>query len=162
MALHKNMKLAFTWIWIAFIALISATAVTIRYANENYTGPIEREYYEIGLNYEKSILEQRKMLKEGYSFESVLFSQNLKLGKNPIVIRFLKSGIPVSGAKIRVEIERSATDLWNRSFLLEEDPKTKGNYLGVLEFPEIGAWVLSVKGEISGRRIRKTENLNIQ
>lgn len=90
MALHKSMKLAFTWIWIAFIALISATAVTIRYANENYTGPIEREYYEIGLNYEKSILEQRKMLEEGYSFESVLLSQNLKLGKNPIVIRFLK------------------------------------------------------------------------
>lgn len=52
MALHKSMKLAFAWIWIAFIVLIFATAVTIRYANENYTGPIERDYYEIGLNYE--------------------------------------------------------------------------------------------------------------
>ncbi|EMY15549.1 FixH family protein [Leptospira weilii str. Ecochallenge] len=164
MALHKSMKLAFTWIWIAFIALISATAVTIRYANENYTGPIEREYYEIGLNYEKSILEQRKMLEEGYHYESVLFSPNpnLKLGKNPILIRFLKSGIPVGGAKIGVQIERSATDLWNRSFLLKEDPKTKGNYLGVLEFSEIGPWVLSIKGEISGRSLKKTENLNIQ
>ncbi|AIT10950.1 FixH family protein [Leptospira santarosai] len=164
MALHKSMKLAFAWIWIAFIVLIFATAVTIRYANENYTGPIERDYYEIGLNYEKSVLEQKKMIEEGYHYESVLFSPNpnLKLGKNAIVIRFLKSGIPVSGAKVRIQIERSATDLWNRSFLLEEDPKTNGNYLGVLEFSETGPWVLSVKGEISGKNLKKTENLNIQ
>lgn len=60
MALHKSMKLAFAWIWIAFIVLIFATAVTIRYANENYTGPIERDYYDIGLDYEKSVLEQKK------------------------------------------------------------------------------------------------------
>lgn len=104
------------------------------------------------------------MIEEGYHYESVLFSPNpnLKLGKNAIVIRFLKSGIPVSGAKVRIQIERSATDLWNRSFLLEEDPKTNGNYLGVLEFSETGPWVLSVKGEISGKNLKKTENLNIQ
>lgn len=158
------MKLAFAWIWIAFIALIAATVVTIRYANTGYTGPIEKEYYEKGLNYEKSILEQRKMLAEGYSYESVLFSSNpdLKSGKNPILIRFNKSGAPVSGAKLTVQIERSATDQYNQTVVLEEDSKNKGSYSGTLEFPESGRWILSLKGDIAGRILEKTQDLNIQ
>ncbi|TGK12738.1 FixH family protein [Leptospira kmetyi] len=164
MALHKSMKLAFAWIWIAFIALIAATVVTIRYANTGYTGPIEKEYYEKGLNYEKSILEQRKMLAEGYSYESILFSSNtgLKVGKNPIFIRFQKSGTPIVGAKLIVQIERSATDQYNQTVSLQEDSKNRGTYLGVLEFPESGRWILSLKGDVSGRILEKTHDLNIQ
>ncbi|RHX94019.1 nitrogen fixation protein FixH [Leptospira yasudae] len=164
MALHRTMKFAFAWIGVAFIALIAATVVTIRYANNGYTGPIEKEYYEKGLNYEKSILEQRKMLAEGYSYENPLFQSNaeLKAGKNPISIRFLKSGHPVSDAKLAVQIERSATDQWNRTLELKEDTENKGTYLGEIEFPEKGRWILSLRGETGGRILEKTQELNIQ
>ncbi|WP_039938699.1 FixH family protein [Leptospira noguchii] len=164
MALHKSMKLAFFWIWIAFIALIGATIVTIRYANSGDTGLIEKEYYEKGLNYEKSILEQKKMIEEGYSYESILFTQNpnLKTGRNSIEVRFLKSKVPITGAKLKIEIERPATDLWNRNLILKEDPKTSGTYFGVLEFSGTGKWALNIKGEISGKTLKKTIYLNIQ
>ncbi|RHX84937.1 FixH family protein [Leptospira stimsonii] len=164
MALHKSMKLAFVWIGIAFVALIAATVVTIRYASEGYTGPIEKGYYEKGLNYEKSILEQRKMIAEGYSYESKLFTATpeLKKGKNQISIQFKKSGTPISGAKLQILIERSATDEWNRSLSLSEDSKNHGTYVGTVEIPEEGLWILSLQGEIEGRVLQKTAEIRIQ
>ncbi|XDD48842.1 FixH family protein [Leptospira sp. WS92.C1] len=163
MALHKSMKQAFAWVWIAFIALISATVVTLRYANEGYTGPIEKEYYEKGLNYEKAILEQKKMLAEGYSYESDLFKNpHLKKGKNEISIRFQKSGVPIGEAEIRVQIERPATDIWNRSILLKENSKSKGLYQGLLEFPEDGLWIFSLQGKTKGKTLNKTIELKIR
>lgn len=158
------MKLAFVWIGVAFVALIAATVVTIRYASEGYTGPIEKGYYEKGLNYEKSILEQRKMIAEGYSYESKLFtsSPDLKKGKNLVSIQFRKSGAPITGAKLQILIERSATDEWNRSLSMIEDPKNKGNYQGSIDIPEEGLWILSLQGETEGRILQKTVEVKIQ
>ncbi|PJZ52564.1 FixH family protein [Leptospira adleri] len=164
MALHKSMKLAFVWIGVAFAALIAATVVTIRYASEGYTGPIEKGYYEKGLNYEKSILEQRKMIAEGYSYESELFSspQNIKKGKNLFSIRFRKADRPVTGAKLNILLERGATDEWNRSIPLTEDPKNSGTYRGEVEIPESGLWILNLQGETEGRILQKSAEVNIQ
>ncbi|MBM9499438.1 FixH family protein [Leptospira sp. 201903071] len=164
MALHKSMKLAFVWIGVAFVALIAATVVTIRYASEGYTGPIEKGYYEKGLNYEKSILEQKKMISEGYSYESDFFSspQKIKKGKNYLSIRFQKSGTPVTGAKLNILLERAATDEWNRSISLIEYPKDSGIYQGEVEIPESGLWILNLQGETGGRILQKTAEVNIQ
>ncbi|MDV6235358.1 FixH family protein [Leptospira ellisii] len=163
MALHKSMKVAFVWVGIAFVALISATAVTIRYASEGYTGPIEKEYYEKGLNYEKAILEQKNMLAEGYSFDGVLFSKEPKLekGKNPIRILFLKSGFAIENAKLEIQLERSATDLWNKTIPLKEDSGHPGTYSGTLDFAESGPWILNVKGEVGGKTLRRTFEVEI-
>ncbi|MBM9575769.1 FixH family protein [Leptospira sp. 201903070] len=164
MALHKSMKLAFVWIGVAFVALIAATVVTIRYASEGYTGPIEKGYYEKGLNYEKSILEQKKMIAEGYSYESELFSspQDVRKGKNTFLIRFQKSGRPVVGAKLNILLERAATDEWNRSISLIEYPKDSGNYHGSVEIPEEGLWIFNLQGETEGRILQKTVEVKIQ
>ncbi|TGK37427.1 nitrogen fixation protein FixH [Leptospira gomenensis] len=164
MALHKSMKVAFVWVGIAFVALISATAITIRYASEGYTGPIEKEYYEKGLNYEKAILEQKNMIAAGYSFDGDLFSKEPKLerGKNRTIIRFSKSGAAITGAKLEIQLERSATDLWNRTIQLKEDSKRPGEYSGILEFSETGRWILTVKGENSGKTLRRTFEVEIR
>ncbi|PJZ70457.1 hypothetical protein CH373_05130 [Leptospira perolatii] len=145
--MHSSLKKAFILITLAFLGLFLATFFTVRIALSGHTGPIDKDYYEKGLNYENVIAEQKEMILKGYSFkiDSSLLSSGvleLKKGKQNFAISLEKLGQPVSEANITLKIERSATDKFNQSVQLSE--KKKGIYQGELNIPMTGVWQASL------------------
>ncbi|HMV78284.1 MAG TPA: FixH family protein [Leptospiraceae bacterium] len=59
--LHPSVKRAFILIGLLFLGLFAATAVTVKVAYSQESGLIDKNYYEIGLEYENFL---RKKIQE--------------------------------------------------------------------------------------------------
>jgi hypothetical protein len=160
--LHPTMKWAFSFVWLAFAGLMTATYITVKIANQGHESVVDPQYYEKGLNYEKEIESQKKLSKLGFSFRSPTLEDGyaFKQGKNPIEIEFLKIQEKVLDAKLTVSIERGATQKYNS--VTELSINSDGKYIGDLEVPLIGEWYLTVtasteEGSLSKTVLVKTE-----
>ncbi len=168
--LHPSLRRAFYVILGAFGLLFIATYHTFKVALSAPNELVDKDYYQVGLNYEKKIANIKKMKAEGYQFTIFTDINNFQKGTNPFHVRFAKEGQIISnnsiqlteeklsGKKIQVLLERGATDRYNKSFLLTED--SPGMYSGNLDIPETGKWILTIASEEDSFQERKTIIVN--
>jgi nitrogen fixation protein FixH len=153
-----------------FGLLFVATYHTFKVALSAPNELVDKDYYQVGLNYEKKIANIKKLKAEGYQFTVFTDLDNLKKGINSIQIRFAKEGQIISegsiklkeeklsGKKIQVLLERGATDKYNKAFILTED--SPGIYSGNLDIPDSGKWILTIASEEDSFMERKTIIVN--
>ena len=152
--MHKSLKYTFYGIIVIFLFLFFATYHTLKIAFTNNEGVMNKDYYEVGLNYEKFIDAQKKLIEEGYHFESQIISENpkLKKGENNIEIKFLRESQNISGAEVELKIEKRATDKFTKIIKLQDN---NGIYSGKI-FPETGGkWFLTITGNDHGKILKK-------
>lgn len=136
-----QLKIAFGMILATFIMLFVATFYTFKVALKD--GPIqlvEKDYYQIGLNYEKTLAEKKSLEKEGYHFE--ILNSSWSVGKNEIQISYKKGEEFIPNESLILVVEKGATDKYNQVTNLE-----KGNnlYYTKLDIPKNGKWLMTVK-----------------
>ena len=150
--LHPSMQIAFLIIGLVFLALFSATYYTFKIALKD--GPIEvvdKNYYQIGLNYEQAIKDKKLLKQEGYSFE--LVSRELHRGENLFRVNFKKGNKLLNQNSAYLILERGATDKFNRKINLQSD--TQG-YFTKLEIPSEGKWIVTVVANEQSKEFSET------
>lgn len=145
--MHSSMRNAFLAIGLIFVGLFAATYYTFKVALRD--GPIEvvdKNYYQVGLNYEKTIEDKRVLKAQGYHFE--ILSSDLKIGENVFLVQFKKGTEFLSGREGFLLLERGATDKYNRKIPLKSD---ENGYTAKLNIPSGGKWVVTLVLNESGK-----------
>jgi len=153
--MDQSLKYTFYGIFAIFLSLFAATYHTLKVAFTGNEGVMNKNYYEVGLNYEKFIEDQKVMIEEGYHFEGSLLSLNpsLKKGVNTIEIEFLKGNDKLNTAEVELKIEKRATDNFTKiTKLTRED---NGKYIGNIELQNEGKWFITITGIAEGRVLKK-------
>ncbi|TGN18765.1 FixH family protein [Leptospira idonii] len=160
--MHVSLKRAFFFIGLTFLTLFLATAVTIKIALSGHTPPMDANYYEKGLNYDKAVASQKEMIAKGYDFEADWFQNqsSLRQGKQVITVRLKQNENPVSGAEVKLRWERSATDSFNVNSVLKET--SNGKYTGEIEIPFAGSWRAVLTANTKDGSLEKTRQLRIE
>lgn len=160
--LDKSVKNIFYGMGFLFLCLFIATGVTINVANDGHEPVIDPNYYEKGLNYEKTLEDIRIMQDEGYAISGSLLEDTypLNMGDNTIQIHFSKSGTNLDDANITILRERGATFKFNQDYKLEH--KGNGIYETNLTVPDLGQWVLTIRATHAGRTLRKILKVVVQ
>lgn len=159
--MHSSLKIAFYLIGFAFVGLLVATYITVKISMQGHEGIVDPNYYEKGLKYEKHLEANKKMIEAGYRFESsLLTAPSILLGKNNIAVGLFKNENKVSDAKVYLTIERSATNKFNQKIELSfKDDK----YLGELEVPKNGIWVITLIALVPNEGVlQKTVQVTVQ
>lgn len=136
-----QLKIAFGMIITTFLLLFVATYYTFKVALKD--GPIQlvdKDYYQVGLNYEKTLAEKKRLESEGYHFE--LLNPNLNVGKNDLQIAFKKGEEFLPNQNLILVLEKKATDKYNQVIDLE---KGTNSYYTTLDIPQNGKWILTLK-----------------
>lgn len=157
--MHPSLKRAFVLVAICFVGLISATIWTVRVATSSHTPPVEKDYYEKGLRYEAAIAEQKKMIALGYDFQADWFSGTapLKTGKQTLRLLLYRNGSSVTDAKVRIRVEKSATDAYNRQASFRSI--SPGVYEADLEVPFSGDWTATIFAETKDGQFERSRLL---
>ncbi|TGM86679.1 FixH family protein [Leptospira licerasiae] len=156
-----SLKRAFWVIKIAFLALFVATFFTVKLALAGHTPTIDSNYYEKGLKYEQSILSQRKMIEAGYGFQSdwIKNPNSLRSGKQDLLLEFKHGEQKIKGAQIQVQLDKTATEKFNESIVLQET--SPGKYQGTLSIPFPGEWRISISAKIPEGILEKTVSIKV-
>lgn len=136
-----QLKIAFGMIIATFLLLFVATYYTFKVALKD--GPIQlvdKDYYQIGLNYEKAIADKKNLEKQGYHFE--ILNSNLSVGKNEVEIAYKKGEEFLPNENLIIILEKGATDRYNQVVELE---KRSNFYYATLDIPQSGKWLMTVK-----------------
>jgi len=153
--MEKSLRYTFYGIIATFLLLFLATYHTLKIAFSGHEGVMNKDYYEVGLNYEKFIEEQKKLIGEGYHFEGILFGEHpiLKPGENPISIKFFRGDTPISDARVTVKLEKRATDKFTK--IVDIQPIENGKYEGILDIATEGKWFITITGNDNGKTLKK-------
>lgn len=137
-----------------FSMLIFATYQTLKIANKDYEGVMDKNYYEKGLNFEKELNLKNTLLKEGYELKF----QNSKLNIEDLKIEFTKNGKFIPNQKIKLLIERPNTSKENMEFVLDE---SKEYYTKKIETLKKGKWIFNFSVELKNGILEKRELIEI-
>ncbi|TGL58388.1 FixH family protein [Leptospira sarikeiensis] len=160
--MDTSLKRAFLVIKIAFLTLFVATFFTVRMALAGHTPAIDSNYYEKGLKYEESILSQKKMIQNGYTFEGAWIQnlEKLKTGKQSLALDFLQNGKKIRNAKIVLQLDKTATAKFNQTVELKET--SAGNYAGEILIPFQGDWRISLSAKIPEGELERTFSAKVK
>lgn len=152
--LHPSLRNAMYVVLFSFTALVAATFYTIRLTYKNFEPVMDKNYYEIGLNYEKAIENQKELLKQGYLIKTNWDSQTLlPMGESEISVQLEKDGAVTNSAKsMTVYLERNATTKNTAQFQLK--PTTNG-FVGKIPLLEKGTWNLRLVADIGGKSFER-------
>lgn len=153
--MDPSLKYTFYGIFTIFLGLFLATYHTLTIAFSNNEGVMNKNYYEIGLKYEHVIGEQKKLIEEGYHFESSLLSDTapLKKGINEVEIKFLKGNESLPESSVEIKIEKRATEKFTHSSPLVKTEN--GLFSGTLNIETKGKWYLTITGTDHGKVLTK-------
>jgi hypothetical protein len=160
--LDSSVRWAFYAMGFVFLCLFIATGITIQIALKGHEPIVDPNYYEKGLNYEKTLADIRLMKQEGYSLEGSIFEERLPLqtGVNTISVQFLKNDQPITNAKIWLLRERGATFKFNQNYELQH--AGEGIYTTPIDIPDVGQWVLTFHATHLDRTLSKSLKVVVQ
>ncbi|MCP5510307.1 MAG: FixH family protein [Leptospiraceae bacterium] len=158
--MDKSLRYTFYGIIAIFLSLFVATYYTLRIAFEGHEGVVRTDYYEIGLNYNKYLQDQKALVKEGYKFDSKLNERSfLRLGNNPIEIKFYKNDTLLSDSSVVIKLERRATKKFDKTLKLQIDQD--GNHRGEIDINSTGQWILTLMGTHDGKTLQESYNIDV-
>ncbi|MDF3819932.1 FixH family protein [Leptospira sp. 96542] len=151
--LHPSLRNAMYMVLVSFIALVSATVYTIRLTYKHFEPVMDKNYYEIGLNYEKAIENQKTLMQEGYSIQSNWDQATIiPMGEHLIKVNIEKYGYAVATPKVTLTLERNATTSQTLKYDLKQDV---GHFVANINLKEKGTWNTRIITEIAGKQFEK-------
>ncbi|TGL41587.1 hypothetical protein EHQ49_08190 [Leptospira perdikensis] len=158
--LHPSLRSAMYVVLFSFTALVAATFYTIRLTYKNFEPVMDKNYYEIGLNYEKAIETQKGFLKQGYLIKTSWDNQTiLPLGESEITAQLEKSGVLAQASSMTVFLERNATTKNTAHY----DLKSNGNgFSGKISLLEKGTWNLRLVANIDGKTFEREGKISVR
>ncbi|MCW7482950.1 FixH family protein [Leptospira kanakyensis] len=158
--LHPSLRTAMYVVLFSFTALVAATFYTIRLTYKHFEPVMDKNYYEVGLNYEKAIENQRDLLKQGYSIKSNWDKFNiLPLGESEILVQLEKNGTLTNAKSMTVYLERNATTKNTAHFNLKP---TANGFVGKIPLLEKGTWNLRLVADISGKSFEREGKISVK
>ncbi|MCW7470859.1 FixH family protein [Leptospira kanakyensis] len=158
--LHPSLRTAMYVVLFSFTALVAATFYTIRLTYKHFEPVMDKNYYEVGLNYEKAIENQRDLLKQGYSIKSNWDKFNiLPLGESEILVQLEKNGTLTNANSMTVYLERNATTKNTTSYGLKP---TASGFIGKISLLEKGTWNLRLVSNIDGKSFEREGKILVQ
>ncbi|TGK83098.1 hypothetical protein EHQ24_07235 [Leptospira noumeaensis] len=160
--LHPSLRTAMYVVLFSFTALVAATFYTIRLTYKNFEPVMDKNYYEVGLNYEKAIENQRELLKQGYSIKTNWDNQPLlPIGESEILVKLEKDGsvTNLSAKSMTVYLERNATTKNTAHYDLKP---TASGFVGKISLLEKGTWNLRLVSNIGGKSFERDGKISVQ
>lgn len=160
--LHPSLRNVMYAVILCFVALMAATFYTIRLTYQNFEPVLDKNYYEIGLNYEQAIKDQKLLIGDGYSIELALGTGDILLNSGPqtATVSILKSGNPGEATSVTLILERSATIKNTYTYPLEKTPS--GKFVGTINIPGPGSWNTRTIAEIAGKKFEKQGLISVR
>ncbi|MDX1958509.1 MAG: FixH family protein [Leptospiraceae bacterium] len=132
---------------IFFSLLFIGTYITLKIAYKDYEGVMEKNYYEKGLNFEKEIEVQKKLLALGYRIE-VENLESIKVGQKEIKLIVSKNNTTLTDVKsVKLLLEKPSTSKFNKDYTFKSTEK--GVFTEKVEITSKGKWILSFYVELS-------------
>lgn len=144
----------------SFVCLILATVYTVRLTFKHYEPVMDKNYYEVGLNYEKAIESQRLLTKEGYFLTSSWDSSPiLAKGDSTISVIITKQGKSQEADSVSLFLERNAT---TKNAIKYELKKQGESYIANVPMKESGTWNTRIVADFSGRSFSKEGKIAVR
>ncbi|TGL88385.1 hypothetical protein EHQ68_10605 [Leptospira congkakensis] len=158
--LHPSLRTAMYVVLFSFTALVAATFYTIRLTYKHFEPVMDKNYYEVGLNYEKAIEIQKEFLKQGYLIKTNWDNQTLiPMGESEISIQLEKDGMITNAKSMVVYLERNATTKNTVHYNLQ--PNANG-FSGKIPLSEKGTWNLRLVANIDGKSFEREGQIAVR
>ncbi|WP_232225949.1 FixH family protein [Leptospira terpstrae] len=158
--LHPSLRNAMYVVLFSFTALVAATFYTIRLTYKNFEPVMDKNYYEIGLNYEKAIENQKELLKQGYVLKSNWDNLSIiPFGESEISVQLEKGGTITNAKSLIVYLERNATTKNTVHYNLK--PNANG-FSGKIPLLEKGTWNLRLVADIDGKSFEREGKISVR
>lgn len=158
--LHPSLRDAMYVVLLSFVLLIAATVYTIRLTFKQYEPVMDKNYYEVGLNYEKTIESQRLLTKEGYQLVSSWDSTPLlQTGESILSVSVLRAGKLTDASSVVLYLERNATTKNGSEIQFH---KQGNEFIANIPKLEPGTWNTRIVANISGKSLSKEGKIAIR
>ncbi|TGM77830.1 FixH family protein [Leptospira bouyouniensis] len=158
--LHPSLRNAMYVVLFSFTALVAATFYTIRLTFKHFEPVMDKNYYEIGLNYEKAIENQKELLNQGYKLTTNWDNTTLlPLGEIDLNVTLNQKETLVKADSIYVILERNATTKNTTRYDLK--PSNLG-FTGKIPLKETGTWNLRIISNINGKLFERESKITVR
>ncbi|TGK49645.1 FixH family protein [Leptospira bouyouniensis] len=158
--LHPSLRNAMYVVLFSFTALVAATFYTIRLTFKHFEPVMDKNYYEIGLNYEKAIENQKELLNQGYKLTTNLDNTTLlPLGEIDLNVTLNQKETLVKADSIYVILERNATTKNTTRYDLKP---SNLSFTGKIPLKETGTWNLRIISNINGKLFERESKITVR
>lgn len=158
--LHPSLRNAMYVVLFSFTALVAATFYTIRLTFKHFEPVMDKNYYEIGLNYEKAIENQKELLNQGYKLTTNWDNTTLlPLGEIDLNVTLNQKETLVKADSIYVILERNATTKNTTRYDLKP---SNLSFTGKIPLKETGTWNLRIISNINGKLFERESKITVR
>lgn len=158
--LHPSLRNAMYVVLFSFTALVAATFYTIRLTFKHFEPVMDKNYYEIGLNYEKAIENQKELLSQGYKLTTNWDDSTLlPLGELDLNVTLNRKETLVKADSIYVILERNATTKHTTRYDLKP---SNLSFTGKIPLKETGTWNLRIISNINGKLFERESKITVR
>ncbi|MCW7509573.1 FixH family protein [Leptospira levettii] len=158
--LHPSLRNAMYVVLFSFTGLVAATFYTIRLTYKHFEPVMDKNYYEIGLNYEKAIENQKELIKQGYKLSTNWDKTSiLPLGELDLTVTLNQNESFVKADSMYVILERNATTKNTTRYDLKPSDL---NFIGKIPLKESGTWNMRLIANISGKSFEREGKITVK
>ncbi|XDD44597.1 FixH family protein [Leptospira sp. WS60.C2] len=158
--LHPSLRNAMYVVLLSFTALVAATFYTIRLTYKHFEPVMDKNYYEIGLNYEKAIENQKELLKQGYKLTTNWDNTTLlPMGNLDLTVTLHQNEKITKADSLYVILERNATTRNTTRYDLK--PSDLG-FTGNIPLKETGTWNMRIIASIQGKSFEREGKITVR
>ncbi|MCW7473192.1 FixH family protein [Leptospira levettii] len=158
--LHPSLRNAMYVVLFSFTGLVAATFYTIRLTYKHFEPVMDKNYYEIGLNYEKAIENQKELIKQGYKLSTNWDKTTiLPLGELDLTVTLNQNESFVKADSMYVILERNATTKNTTRYDLKPSDL---NFIGKISLKESGTWNMRLIANISGKSFEREGKITVK
>ncbi|WP_244147779.1 FixH family protein [Leptospira yanagawae] len=158
--LHPSLRNAMYVVLFSFTALVAATFYTIRLTFQHFEPVMDKNYYEIGLNYEKAIENQKDLLSQGYQLTTNWDNTTLlPLGESNLTVSLNQKGVLAKADSIYIVLERNATTKHTARYDLTP---SNLSFTGKISLKETGTWNLRIISSINGKTFEREGKITVR
>ncbi|PJZ36250.1 hypothetical protein CH354_14230 [Leptospira levettii] len=158
--LHPSLRNAMYVVLFSFTGLVAATFYTIRLTYKHFEPVMDKNYYEIGLNYEKAIENQKELIKQGYKLSTNWDKTTiLPLGELDLTVTLNQNESFVKADSMYVILERNATTKNTTRYDLKPSDL---NFIGKIPLKESGTWNMRLIAIISGKSFEREGKITVK
>ncbi|MCW7467407.1 hypothetical protein EHQ96_02235 [Leptospira levettii] len=158
--LHPSLRNAMYVVLFSFTGLVAATFYTIRLTYKHFEPVMDKNYYEIGLNYEKAIENQKELIKQGYKLSTNWDKTTiLPLGELDLTVTLNQNESFAKADSMYVILERNATTKNTTRYDLKPSDL---NFIGKIPLKESGTWNMRLIANISGKSFEREGKITVK
>lgn len=158
--LHPSLRNAMYVVLFSFTALVAATFYTIRLTFQHFEPVMDKNYYEIGLNYEKAIENQKELLSQGFQLNTNWDKTTLlPLGELDLNVSLNQNGVAAKADSVYIILERNATTKNTARYDLKP---SNLDFVGKIPLNEKGTWNMRIIASINGKSFEREGKITVR